>query len=328
MRVRLLLLAWLCGLSLLAPPAQASEVNRVVAVVSDEVITSLDLDKVVRQMQQQVEAAAAARPGEAAPSESQVRRMAMDRLIEDKIFEQEVKRAKLTVSQAEMDMYVDRIKSANQLSNEEFLAQLSRRGVTPEEYQEDLRREILKHKLVERAVKNRVVISDKEVDEFHRQQAGPSTSAGQVRLRAVFLRVDDGAGKAQEDQARSQAQSLRDKVAGGADIAAVAKQYSQGPGADQGGDLGLVSPTDLLPSMRHALGQLKPGQISPVFQVPGAFAFMQLMEDKAAAVVVGGPSPQVREQIRQKLEQDALEKRFREWLRELRSKAYVRIIEQ
>ncbi len=328
MRVRPLFLAWLCCLPFLVTPAQASEVNRVVAVVGDEVITSLDLDKVLRQIQQQVESAAAARPGEATPSEGQMRRMAMDRLIEDKIFDQEVKRAKLGVSQAELDMYVDRIKNANQMSNEEFLAQLSRRGVTPEEYKEDLKREILKHKLVERFVKSRVVISDKEVESFYAQQTGGAPTEGQVRLRAVFLKVADGADQAQEDQVRAQAQKLRDKVAGGADIAEVAKNYSQGPGADQGGDLGLVSPNDLLPSMRHALGQLKPGQISPVFQVPGAFAFMQLVDDKAAKVVASGLTPQLKEQIRQRLEQETLDKRFREWLRELRAKSYVRVIEQ
>lgn len=328
MRVRLLFLAWLCCLPLLAPTAQAAEVNRVVAVVGDEVITSLDLDKVLRQIQQQVEATAAARPNEPAPSEAQMRRMAMDRLIEDKIFEQEVKRSKLGVSQPEIDMYIDRIKRANQMTDEEFLAQLSRRGVTPEEYKEDLKREILKHKLVERFVKNRVVISDKEVEDFYNRRSGAAPEADQVRLKAVFLKIADGADQAQEERVRAQAQRLRDQVAGGVNIAEVAKNHSQGPGADQGGDLGLVSPNDLLPSMRHALGQLKPGQISPVFQVPGAFAFMQLVDDKAAKVVASGLTAQQKEQIREQLEQEALDKRFREWLRELRAKAYVRIIEQ
>ena len=326
MRARLLFLAWLVCLALVPPPASADEVNRVVAVVGDEIITGLDLDQLVRQMQQQVEAAAS-RPGESPPPAAQIRRMALDRLIEDKIFDQEVKRAKLGVTQTELDMYFDRIKSANQISHEEFLAQLSRRGVTPEEYKEDLRREVLKHKLVERFVKSRVVIGDKEVEDFHRQQAGSAPAGEQVRLRAVFLRLPEGAGPAQEDAARTQAQSLRDKVAGGADFAEMARRHSQGPGAAQGGDLGLVSPGDLLPSMRHALGQLKPGQISPVFQVPGAFVFMQLVDEKTAPAA-SGLTPQLREQIRQKLEQEAMEKRFREWLRDLRAKAYVRVIEQ
>lgn len=324
MRFRLVLLAAMFCLLLLPTPGPAQEVNRVVAVVGDEVITSLDVDKVVRQLQEQVAAASAARPGEPMPAPSQIRRMALDRLIEDKIFDQEVKRNKLSVNQAELNSYIDRIKASNQLSQDEFVAQLSRRGITLEEYQEDLKREILKHKLVDRNVKSRVVVSDKEVEDFYRQQTEGSGSAGQVRLRAVFLRVPENASQAQEDEVRRLANELQVRVNRGTDFGEVARKYSQGPGADQGGELGLVSPADLLPAMREALAQLKPGQISPVFKVPGAYVFMKL-EDKGAAV--SGLNPQLKEQIRNKLEQETLDKRFREWLRELRSKAYVKVME-
>jgi peptidyl-prolyl cis-trans isomerase SurA len=325
MRVRLIALAAMLCLFGLPAPCPAQEVNRVVAVVGDEVITTLDLEKMVRQLQEQVAAAGAARPGEPLPTAAQIRRMGLDRLIEDKIFAQEVARLKLTVSQGELNSYIDRIKASNQLSQEEFVAQLSRRGVTLEEYQEDLKREILKHKLVDRNVKSRIVVSDKEVEDFYRQHAEGSSSAGQVRLRAVFLRVEDQASPAQDEQARNQAAELQARVAKGADFAEAARKYSQGPGAEQGGDLGLVSPGDLLPSMRETLAQLKPGQVSPVFKIPGAYVFMKL-EDQATAAV-SGLTPQLREQIRQRLEQETMEKRFREWLRELRSKAYVRVME-
>lgn len=325
MRVRPIALAAMLCLFGLPAPCPAQEVNRVVAVVGDEVITTLDLEKMERQLQEQVAAAGAARPGDPLPTAAQIRRMGLDRLIEDKIFAQEVARLKLTVSQGELNSYIDRIKASNQLSQEEFVAQLSRRGVTLEEYQEDLKREILKHKLVDRNVKSRIVVSDKEVDEFYRQHAEGSSSAGQVRLRAVFLRVEDKASPAQEEQVRNQAAELQSRVTKGADFAEAARKYSQGPGAEQGGDLGLVSPGDLLPSMREALAQLKPGQVSPVFKIPGAYVFMKL-EDQAAAAV-SGLTPQLREQIRQRLEQETMEKRFREWLRELRSKAYVRVME-
>lgn len=324
MRLRLMFLAWIVCLLWSPALSPAQDVNRVVAVVGDEVITSLDVDKVVRQLQEQVAAASAARPGEPMPTPSQIRRMALDRLIEDKIFDQEVKRNKLAVSQSELNSYVDRIKASNQLSQEEFVAQLSRRGITLEEYQDDLKREVLKHKLVERVVKSRVVVSDKEVEDFYRQQTEGGSSAGQVRLRAVFLKLPEKASQAQDDEVRRLAAELQGRVAKGADFGEVARKYSQGPGAEQGGELGLVSPADLLPAMREALGQIKPGQISPVFKVPGAYVFMKL-EDKGA--VVSGLTPQLKEQIRQKLEQEIMEKRFREWLRELRSKAYVKVME-
>ncbi|MBI4799256.1 MAG: SurA N-terminal domain-containing protein [Desulfarculus sp.] len=320
-------LGCLLTLVLAATPAPA-QVNRVVAVVGDEVITSLDLDKVGALLESQVAAAAATRPGEQLPSKGQLRRMALERLIEDKIFEQEVKRANLSATTAEVEHYIERIKAANQLGEEEFAAQLSRRGLTPDEYRQELKREILKHKLVERSVKNRVVISDKEVEAHYRQQQGQAGGepGKELRLRALFLNLPENPTPAAEEAVRKQAEELRKQVAGGQGFAELARRHSQGPGAEQGGELGPVPEGDLLPEMRQALSQLKPGQVSQVIKLPGSYAFLQLMGQPGAG---GGSAlrPEMREQLRVKLEQEALEKRFREWLTELRSKSYVRVMD-
>lgn len=326
-RLNILLPALACVLALVATPAPA-QVNRVVAVVGDEVITSLDLDKVASLLESQVAAATAARPGEQVPTKNQVRRMALERLIEDKVFEQEVKRANLTATTAEVEHYIERIKSANQMGDDEFAAQLSRRGLSPDEYRQELKREILKHKLVERSVKNRVVISDKEVEAYYRQQQGQAAEepGREVRLRALFLNLPENATPAAEDEVRRKAEELRRQVAGGQDFADTARRHSQGPGASQGGELGPLPESDLLPEMRQALVQLKPGQISQVIKLPGSYAFLQILTQPGPG---GGGAlrPELREQLRVKLEQEALEKRFREWLTELRSKSYVKIME-
>jgi peptidyl-prolyl cis-trans isomerase SurA len=312
-----------------AAPAYAEE-NRVAAVVGDDLITSLDVDKVYNMLEAQVAAAAAERPGEQLPSKSQMRQMALNRLIEDKIFEQEVKRANVSVTPAEIDHYIERIKTSNQINEAEFTAQLSRRGLTPDEYRADLKRELLKHKLVERNVKSRVVISDKEVDEYYRAQQGQGqapASSHEVRLRALFLSLPDNATPAAEEAVRKQAEDLRKKAASGDDFAELARRYSQGPGASQGGELGPVSEGDLLPQMRQSVSQLKPGQVSQVIKVPGSYVFMQLMGQVSPDGGGVNLRPELREQLRVKMEQEALEKRFREWLAELRTKVYVKIME-
>ncbi len=329
-RLKLSLIPMMCcalALALGAAPAKAEE-NRVVAVVCDDVITSLDLDKILTVLEAQVASAAAEHPGEKLPNKPQMRRMALERLIEDKIFDQEVKRANITVTPPEIDHYIERLKAANQLSDDEFAAQLSRRGLTPDEYKQDLKRELLKHKLVERNVKSRVVISDKEVDDYYRsQQTGQAPDAkSELRLRAVFLSIPAKATPAAEEEVRKQAEELRKKAASGDNFAELARRYSQGPGATQGGELGQISESDMLPEMRQALGQLKPGQVSQVIKVPGSYVFMQIM-NPATQPSASGLRPEQREQIRVKLEHEALEKGFREWLTDLRSKAYVKIME-
>ena len=330
-RPKITMLAALGALISLQATAALAESNRVVAVVGEDVITSTDVDKIITVMESQIAATSASRPADQLPSKMQLRRMALDRLIEDKLFEQEVKRSSVAVADAEVDHYIERIKSTNQLSDEEFAAQLSRRGLTPEEYREDLKRDILKHKLVERSVKSRVVISDKEVEEFYRQQQGEpvnSEPTKEVRLRALFLNLPENATAEVAEAVRKQTEELRKKVAGGEDFAETARRYSQGPGAAQGGELGPVAEADLLPEMRQALNSLKPGQLSQVIKLPGSYAFLQVM-GQSTAIASAGPvlTPKLREQIRAKLEQDALEKRFKEWLDDLRAKSYIKIMD-
>jgi peptidyl-prolyl cis-trans isomerase SurA len=107
-------------------------------------------------------------------------------------------------------------------------------------------------------------------------------------------------------------------------MAELATEFSQGPGADKGGELGSLAVSDLLPAMRQALSELKPGQFSPVLEMQGNFVFMQLLERTGQSQI---PFAQVRDQIREKLTKEATEAKFKAWMKELRSRTYVKIIE-
>lgn len=304
---------------------QAQEVSRVMAVVDDQVITTLDVEKMLRTLEQQM--GAATRPGEQAPSSAQLRRLALERLIEDKIFELQVKRDKINVGKEELEHFIERVRTSNNLSEAEFMAQLSRRGLTMDEYREELKKDIIKHKLLERNVKSRVVISDDQVEKAYRaiHGGGETSDASLVRFRGIFLQVADDATPAVEQAVKQRADDLRKQALGGASFAELARKHSQGPGAEQGGEIGPLSTSDMLPAMRQAMLDLKPGGISNVVRVPSGFVFMQLVERGGAATPA--PTAQIKEQIRNKLENEALDKRFQEWIKELRAKVYVKIME-
>jgi peptidyl-prolyl cis-trans isomerase SurA len=298
-------------------------INRVVAVVGDDVITAIDLDKSISRTKVQMARMKASGQGQDIPP-GQLRRLSLERLIDDKIFEKEVKRQKLSVSKGELDHYIDRIMRANKIGEDDFVASLSRQGLTPEEYRANLRREILKQKLINQAVKKQIVVTDSEVDDYFKEHREQFKNIAEVKFRAIFLTVDPKAGLNTGNVVRQKGENLLQKIKEGADFGELAKQYSQGPGAAQGGLLGPLKAADLLPSMRQALAELKPGAVSPVMQIPQGFVIMKLV-DRAG----GGDLPldAVREQIRKKLEAQNTEKRFREWMKELREETYVKIID-
>lgn len=321
---RVLVLCVVCVLALCAGQAAAAEhtVNRVVAVVGDDIITTMDLDKVMKLMESQLEPAGSVR--EAADRRRQMRKVAIERLIEDKLFAQEVARQGLKVSDKDIDNYLVRLKKSNRLNDEQFAAQLSRRGLTPKEYRDDLRKDMLKHKLIAQQVKSKVVISDEQVKQFYQKHIAEYRKGDKVRIRALFRTMPGDAAPATREAVKEKTQDLRRQVEGGGDLAALAKQYSQGPGAPQGGEIGPVAASDLLPAMRQALGSLKTGQLSPVLELPGGYVFFKLLARTGTQVE---PLDKVREDIRNKLQSDALEKKFQEWMKNLRAKTYVKVID-
>jgi len=320
--VCLLLTALFVAPAGISPAAEV--VNRVVAIVDDEVITSLDLDRAIRRIKMDLALMEATQQGSGGIPPTQIRRMALERLIDDKIFAKEVARTGLKVPDEGLDHYIERIKQANKVNDEDFVASLSRQGLTLEEYRENLRQDILKQRLIDQEVKKQVVVSDADVEKYYKEHSDQYQNMDEVKIRAIFFRVDPKAGLGAENAVRQKAENILQKLKNGEQFAKLAQRYSQGPGAERGGRLGPVKSSDLLPSMRQALGELRPGQISAVLQIPQGFVIMQLIERSGDKEL---PLQKVKDQIRSKLERQMIEKRFRDWIKELRAKSYVKIID-
>ena len=315
---------WAVMVALGAGPVLAAPetINRIVAVVGEDVITTQDLERVLKVMEDQVRG----RETEYTSQDlARLRRLALDRVIEETLFDQQVKKLNIRVTNTEVEAFIKRIQQNNNMDEGKFLAHLSRRGMTPEEYRDELKKDIMRRRLIARAVQKRVVITDKEIEEYYKAHSGSYSSLGGVMIRALFLRVPNDAEPAAAQAIRKQAEDLRQQIVDGqAKFADLAKKFSQGPGADNGGQLGPIKADDLLPAMRLALGELKADQISPVLEIPSGFVFMKLLDSKGESNM---PPDEMREEIRQKLEKEANEKAFQEWMKELRANTYIKIFD-
>jgi peptidyl-prolyl cis-trans isomerase SurA len=306
-----------------AHAAEEVVVNRVVAIVDDEVVTSMELNRAIRRLKMDLARMEAMQQAGGMPP-AQIRRMALERMIDEKIFAKEVKRVGLVVSDEELDHYIARIKQNNNLTEEDFVASLSRQGMTLQEYRDDLRQDILKQRLINQEVQKQVVVTDAEVEEYYKKNYEQYQNMDEVNMMAIFLKVDPQAGLTAENAVRQQAENILQKIKAGKDFGKLAQQYSQGPGAEKGGRLGPVKSSDLLPSMRQALGELKQGQVSEVLQIPQGFVIMKLVDRSGNKEL---DMTQVKEQIRSKLGQQKTEKIFKDWMKKLRSENYVKIID-
>lgn len=176
-----------------AHAAEEVVVNRVVAIVDDEVVTSMELNRAIRRLKMDLARMEAMQQAGGVPP-AQIRRMALERMIDEKIFAKEVKRLGLSVSDEELNHYIDSIKRNNNLTEEDFVASLSRQGMTLQEYRDDLRQDILKQRLINQEVQKQVVVTDAEVEEYYKKNYAQYQNMDEVNIMAIFLKVDPQAG--------------------------------------------------------------------------------------------------------------------------------------
>ncbi len=304
-------LAWTGGRESAAKP-----LDWIVAVVNDDIILNSELEK-------RVEAIARISGRDlasiATSERVMLRKEVLREMIREKLTAQEVARLKIVVSNGEVDNALKRIKSANGLSDAQLADMLRRQGITLEEFKEKIRRDLERARLIERVLKSKTVITDEQVDEYlQRRQRDPEEKR---RLAVIFLPAPKD--PKQREAVRRKAEEILKKIRAGADFAELARKYSKGPGASEGGDLGYIKAKDLARPLERITRALKPGEVSEVLEASNGFHIVKLLD--VQKTVMRKVDPRVREQARQELFKQEVNRKYEKWIRELEAKSFIQI---
>jgi peptidyl-prolyl cis-trans isomerase SurA len=272
-----------------ASPSRIVPVDRIVAVVNDEVITQNDLAErvglVVRQLQRQ---------GSELPPSDTLSRQILERMINDLLQVQLAKENGIKVDDATLDKTIDRIAVENNLSMTDFRAALDRDGVRYPRFREDIRNEILLARLREREVENGIVVTDAEVETELAREAREASSDSEYRLAHVLVQVPPQASADQIEQRRRRAVLALSELRRGASFAQIAATYSDAPDALQGGNLGW-RPSARLPSLfLQTIEKLQPNEVSDILRSPNGFHIVKLLEKRGKAATGGVQQTHVR----------------------------------
>lgn len=274
---------------LAAPPSRVVPVDRIVAVVNDEVITQNDLNErvqlVVRQFQRQ---------GGQLPPADALSRQILERMINDLLQVQLAKETGIKVDDLTLDRTIERIARENNLAMPEFRAALERDGIRYARFREDIRNEITLARLREREVENTIVVTDAEVETELAREAKEKSGASEYRLSHVLVLVPAQAGNEQIEQRRRRALLALSELRKGADFAQVAATYSDAPDALQGGNLGWRSSARLPALFLETLERLQPGDVSDILRSPNGFHILKLLEKRGRAAATGVQQTHVR----------------------------------
>ena len=301
----------------------AELVDRIIAYVNDDIITLSELNE-------RTNALVAARQQnpfqrEQEQSLEEMRQTMLNRLIDERLASQEIARLKITVSEEEIDETIARIMKENRLTKETLEAALRKEERTITDLRQQIKEGLEQRKLVSREVQSKTVITDEIVEAYYQSNMHDFQEKERWRIQDIYLPYYPDDTPEERARIRNLAQEILERVRAGVDFGSLAKNYSQGPGAEAGGDMGYFARGELEPVLEAAVENLKTGEVSPDIETTRGIHIIKVTEvDRSPPKALD----EVRESIRNLLYRREVEFRYREWLSSLRERSYVRIVDE
>ncbi len=258
-------------------PRAARALDRVLAVVNDEVITANELALRLRVAEEQL-----ARQKIQLPERQVLARQVLEQMIVQHAQLQLARDTGVRVDDSTVNATIGRIAEQNGMTLAVLRERLEKEGVSFARYRDDIRDEIILNRLRDREVESRVQVTEGEVDNFLAAQASAQSDAAEYNVAQIVLRVPEGSSPERIEAVRQRAQALRAQLISGADFAQLAASYSAGPEALQGGDMGWRTQERLPSLFLDAIKGLKPGELSAVVRSPGGFHLLKLLGQRSA----------------------------------------------
>lgn len=316
-----MLAAALAGLvGLWTGPVSARVVEKVAAVVGDSIVLASEVEEKAAPLMHDLNRITD--PEKRATRASALRREVLDRLIDDELILQQAADLKLSISSEQVDASIEEIKKQNNINDEQLREALRGQGMTMATYRADLRRQLLRFRVINIAVGSRVNISDEEVKAYYERHVKEEGSA-EVRASHIFLAIPAGSTAAEVAEKQAQAEKLLQRARGGEDFAKLAKEASDDSATRaEGGDLGYFG-KDMLPKpIEELVFAMKPGEIKGPVRADRGFHVIKLVDRKMKAAK---PFDDVKDEIRMQLRQKDMERQTKNYLTELRKKTLVDI---
>jgi len=291
-------------------PVSADVIDKIIAIVNADIITQVQLNKEITPFIKKIESS-----GYSSEKQNEmlqdVRKKILDTLIDNSLTQQEARRYRIKVSDAEIDNAVEHVKKSRSLSQEDLEKALENEGMTLDEYRGVIEKQILQNKLVNYMVKSKVIITESEIKKQYEADAEKYAGKKKFHLRNILM---DNENKIKE---------VKKKLDQNKDFITLAKQYSIAPNASDGGDLGLFDISGFSKEIKDSISPLTKGDYTPVILTAQGFQIFYIQD----IVMDGGkPYAEVHDMIYESLYRDQVEKKFDTWLKSLKEKAHIKIL--
>ncbi|MCF8056287.1 MAG: peptidylprolyl isomerase [Desulfocapsa sp.] len=308
----------------------AQLVDRIVAVVNDDVITMSEVNEKGKDFFKKITEEAP--PAQVEEALRRAREEVLDNLIDKKLIDQEAEKQMVSVSDAELEAAAEQMLISNNISREMLDAQLAQMGMSYFAYLDTLRNQILQSKLVNYEIRSKIIITDDMILDYYDTHYTKHVAGGGYYLMQMgFSWGKDSAASgsaparyAEKMDAKKRAERVHALVVDGQDFRTLAQKFSDLPSAADGGDLGVFQKDDMAPYMQDAILKLAPGEVSEVIETPSGYQFFKVLASQDGQIVVQASFESVKEEIRNKLYEQELKGAFDEWVDNIKEEAYIK----
>ncbi len=311
-----------CAVILLGSTSRVSAeiTNRLVAFVNDEVITLYELEKKMGEV-------TGKKPkdirGQDEQQYSEIRHEILEELINEKITQAKIAELGIKVSEGEIDSYIEDVKTGNQFTQEQLIEELKAQGLTYEKFRESIKKDMERDQLIDYEVKSKAIVREEQITKYYQDHIKEFKTEEKVYLAGIFLMKNNTDNEEESAALTKKAEWILSRLKNGEDFGVLAKEFSQGPGADEGGELGAINTSQINQDLLDIIEKLPEDGISDLINKDDSIQIIKLIKREGGETT---PLEEVKDKIYEKLYSQEINNRFSSWLKELRESSFTKVV--
>lgn len=299
-------------------PSFAQNSNRVVAFVNDDVITLHELNNRIIELTGKTSEELRSVAGD---NFFEVREEILDLIIDEKLISAKLEELGVEITKSEVDDYIEYRKKLMKMTQEDLEKSLKERGITYKEFYKSMKSDLERSNLIDNEITSKLIITEDDLLDYYRENRKDYEKDPKVHIASIFL-TSDGISSDLEGL-KQQGKEILERLKKGEKFDALAKEFSRGPGAEDGGDLGDIPVAQIDPQIYNIIKDLEEGDVSEPINRGNSIQIIKLIERVENAVI---PFEEVKDEIHQTMYNAEIEKRYQAWLTELRDSFYIKKI--
>jgi len=273
---RAIVLTLCCSLLINSVIGYAETIDRIVAVVEEDVILEAELEREVSTIRARMTESKAQ-----LPPESVLRKQVLEKMIIDKLQRQLAEKAGVSVSEEMLNSSAADIAQRNNMSLEQFRTELENSGISYNSFLDNMRNEIVINQIRAKEIGSRIKVSDSEVEHYMETEEKAGDEATQYHLGHILIAVKESASSSEIQKAQTKADNLVKKLRKGQDFAQTAISESEDGNALKGGDLGWRGINDIPSQLVDGVRKMRLDEVSDPIRSSGGFHIIKMLGKKS-----------------------------------------------